>query len=341
MKKLIVALAAVALMAGSAYAADWNFYGSARVQTFWYDVDVIDGADGNVQYNENLQSNARIGANVKVSDELTGRFEYGASGGNANIRLLYGEWNFGAGKLLVGQDYAPLNYLYSNQVGADDYNLLAVGGVYAARQAQVCVKFGDFKLAVLNPRTQITGTATVDQVVMPAIQVAYALNLDMVGLEFGGGYNTFDTSAGDVDSYVLTMGAKLDIAGFFMKGDIYYGDNAGNILSMDHSGRIGQHFQDGFADASGTEVLDNECLGFMLLAGYRINDMVTIEAGYGYAQSELDDADSKDQVTSYYINTTITFAPGVFIVPEVGYVDGQETGELETLYYGLKWQINF
>ncbi|WP_321493098.1 hypothetical protein [uncultured Desulfobacter sp.] len=341
MKKIIVALAAVALMAGSAYAADWNFYGSARVQTFWSDVDVIDGADGDVQYSETLHSNARIGANVKVSDELTGRFEYGASGGNANIRLLYGEWNFGAGKLLVGQDYAPLNYLYSNQVGGEDFNLLSVGGVYAGRQAQVCVKFGGFKLAVLNPRTQTTGTATVDQVVIPAIQAAYALNLDMLGLEFGGGYSSFDTSAGDVDSYVLTMGAKLDIAGFFMKGDVYYGENAGNFISMDLDGSIGQYNQAGFADASGTEVLDNECIGFMVLAGFKINDMVTIEAGYGFAQAELDNANSNDQVASYYINTTITFAPGVFIVPEVGYVDGQEAGDLETLYYGLKWQINF
>ena len=40
MKKIIVAVASLALMAGSAYAADWNFYGSARVSTFWYDVDV-------------------------------------------------------------------------------------------------------------------------------------------------------------------------------------------------------------------------------------------------------------------------------------------------------------
>ncbi|MGD9825120.1 MAG: hypothetical protein AB7U36_12155, partial [Desulfobacter sp.] len=88
MKKTIVVLAALALMMGSAYAAEWNFYGSARLATFWDDTDIISGDDGNTQYSEYLQVNSRIGANVKVSDELTGRFEYGASGGNANIRLL-------------------------------------------------------------------------------------------------------------------------------------------------------------------------------------------------------------------------------------------------------------
>lgn len=34
MKKLGIILAAVTMLLGSAHAADWNFYGSARVSTF-------------------------------------------------------------------------------------------------------------------------------------------------------------------------------------------------------------------------------------------------------------------------------------------------------------------
>ena len=237
MKNVIVVLAALAFLAGSSYASEWNFYGQARLGTFWEKTDTISGADGDWQYSEHLQVNARLGARVKVSDELTGRFEYGASGGVANIRLLYGEWNFGAGKLKVGQDYTPLNWLWSNRVYASDNDLLAQGGLYSGRQSQVCLTFDGFKIAVLNPNTSVLEDAEEyeggTQAVIPAIEVEYQLDLDMVVLNFGAGYNTFEaTVAGDdvdVHSYVLALGARLDMAGFFMKGDVYYGQNAGNL----------------------------------------------------------------------------------------------------------------
>jgi hypothetical protein len=344
-------------MAGSAYASTnspgWNFYGSARLGTFWADTDEIGGSDGDTQYSEYLQVNSRIGAKVKVSDELTGRFEYGAAGQgpDANIRLLYGEWDFGSGKLLVGQDYAPLCWLWSNQVYGHDADLLAEGAVYSHRAPQLRLTFGDFRIAILNPDDTVnnngedgvayTGTT---QVVIPAIEVGYTLDLDVVKLDFGAGYSTFEaTVAGDeedIDSYVLALGAQFEMAGFYLKGDVYYGENAGNLIWIsvdgDHS------IDDGFAeyDAVNGKFLDNECLGFMLVAGYKINDTFTVEAGYGYNETELDDRDD-DQSATYYINTTINLAPGVFVVPEVGFYDGRENGDIENFYYGMKWQINF
>lgn len=337
MKKMIVAIAALALMAGSAYAADWNFYGSARVATFWYDQDVIDGADGDLQLDESLHGNSRIGAKVKVSDELTGGFEYGASGGKANIRKLYGEWDFGGGKLLVGQTYTPLNWFYSNQVYATDNDLLAEGGIYSGRQAMIGLTFGGFKIAFLSPSTTVTG-ATSEQVTIPAIEASYQLALDAVAIDFGGGYSTFESTAGDVTSFVFAAGAAFNMAGFFLNGDVFYGQNVGNLLAIEVDGDHG--WDDGYAAASGGDILDNDCLGFLLVAGYKINDIITVEGGYGYVQTELDDAD-KDKNSSYYVNATVNFAPGVFIVPEIGFFDGDEAGDYEEVYYGLKWQINF
>jgi hypothetical protein len=348
MKKTIVVLAALALMMGSAYAAEWNFYGSARLGTFWSDLDIISSPvdDGDTQYSENLQVNARIGAKVKVSEELTGRFEYGASGGNANIRLLYGQWDFGAGKLTVGQDYAPMSWLWSNQVYGSDNDLLAQGALYSHRAPQLRLDFGGFKIAFLDPNTTVNnngaGYAGDDQVIIPAIEVGYTLDLDMVVLDFGAGYSTFETTVGsdeeDVDSYVLALGAQFNMAGFFMKGDVYYGQNAGNLIWISVDGDTA--INDGFAEVSGGKLLDNECIGFMLVAGYKINDIFTVEAGYGYNQTDLDDND-EDESATYYINTTINLAPGVFVVPEVGFFDGSEDGDTEIFYYGMKWQINF
>lgn len=349
MKKVIVVLAALVLMAGSAHASKnslgWNFYGSARLSTFWSNTDES-GPDGDLQYSEGLQTNARVGAKVLVSDELTGRFEYGTSGGNANIRLLYGEWDFGSGKLLVGQDYAPLCWIWSNQVYGDDGDLLAEGAVYSHRAPQLRLTFGDFKIAILNPDDTVNNNdaafAGTTQVVIPAIEVGYTLDLDVVKLDFGAGYSTFEATVGgdeeDIDSYVLALGVQFDKAGFFIKGDVYYGQNAGNLIWISVDGD--HDWNDGFAEYSGGEFLDNECLGFMLVAGYRINDTFTVEAGYGYNETELDDRDD-DQSATYYINTTIHLAPGVFVVPEVGFFDGRENGDIENFYCGMKWQIDF
>ena len=87
MKKLcfvgsIAAMVAVFTM--NATAADWNFYGSARLSTFVTTTDNKGLLEDTTNYAQNLQSNARIGAKVKVNATLTSRFEYGSSGGNTN-----------------------------------------------------------------------------------------------------------------------------------------------------------------------------------------------------------------------------------------------------------------
>lgn len=347
MKKLMVMVAAMAMLASSAYAADWNFYGSARVATFYSSVDVINnGADSADNYTQALQGNSRIGATVKVSDELTGGFEYGTG---VNVRKLYGEWNFGAGSLLVGQTYTPLNWFYSDQVGVGgDMDLLAYGGVYSAREAMLRLKFGGLQIAVVPVNQLTTGVATTStEVTIPAIELAYNLALDNVSMNFGAGYQTFEaTLAGgnseDVDSYVLAFGAKAGFGAFYLAGNIYAGQNVGNIIIVDTDGVVVWNNDNGVANLNATTIDDNDVLGGLIVAGFTLNDMFNFEAGYGFAEEELDVAGStSDKVSSYYLNATVTLAPGVFFVPEIGVVDGDEAGDIETEYFGIKWQINF
>ena len=352
MKKIIVAVAALALMAGSAYAADWNFYGSARVSTFWKDVDVDGGPDPDTQFEETLQSNARIGAKVKVSDELTGRFEYGASGGDANIRLLYGEWNFGAGKLLVGQDYTPMYLPGSNQVYKNDNALDGWGNVNGnLRKAQIKLTFGDFQIAFVENEKNVydNGVAFTDDVVMPMIQVRYALTFENFVITMAGGYQTFDVETANIDDDVTSWGLGLDVAANFgalsVSGQVSGGTNVGNLYDIyvnDSDAIIGR----GYADVSGTKVIDNDAMGFRVAVAYAFNEMFGVEVGYGYQQTEFDMSGSEeDEVQSYYIQFPITLAPGVHVVPEVGVVDymdnAQGNSESETTYFGAKWQINF
>lgn len=362
MKKLMVLVAALALVAGSvmtAAAADWNFFGSARVSTFVSDIETIDGKEVSDDYEQTLQTNARIGADVKVSDELTGGFEYGASNQNANIRKLYGEWDFGAGTFLVGQTYTPLNLFYSNQVYGDDSDLLGYGGIYSGRAGMLRLKFGGFQVALVPTKASGVGDIVdawagyynidVDNIKysyetdLPAIEAKYSASFDNFSLAIAGGYQTYDIKATDgvdtvessSDSYVIALGGSADLGAFYAKGNVYMGQNAGSLIW------VGTNL-----GGIGFDELEADNMGYLAVVGFKVNDMFTIEAGYGYAEAEYDEEDYTDEVTSYYLQSTITLAPGVFIVPEFGVIEQDENEKSgltlkETTYFGAKWQINF
>lgn len=342
---MMVALTAV-LYSGMAIAADWNFYGSARVETFITDSDKEDSTN----ISESLQGNSRIGANVKVNDELVGRFEYGASDGNANIRLLYGEWNFGPGKLLVGQNYTPLYMPVSNQVYYGDNGLEGWGEASPGRHSQVRLTFGGLSIAAVSPDTTYfmengtAGTSEDDlnddnvEVKIPRMEISYKMNFNNGLLGIGGGYNSFEyDNKKDIDSYVGVVMGKFNSGAFSLGAQAFMGQNVGNIIVANTTGdELGK----GYAKIDGANVLDNDAVGFEVVAAYMVNDMLTVEAGYGYMETEYDDEDG-DDVASYYFQAPITLAPGVIVVPEVGMVDYQEDDQDEVTYIGAKWQINF
>jgi len=365
MKKLIVAVAALALMAGSAYAAEWNFYGSARVATFYSDVDTINTTAASTKnISEAVQSNSRIGAKVKVSDELSGRFEYGTG---VNVRLLYGEWNFGAGKFLAGQDYTPVYTEGPAQVYNTDNGLIGWGLAYGSRKAQLKLTFGNFEIAAVAPNTNFT-TGTVNgsganvafnaagsttEVKLPQFQASYKFAGDNWMVKGIAGFQTFEVNTGtatasqDVTSYVLGVVGDVSVGAFKLGAQVSGGDNAGNIMAVDVNGSLtaaGGSSNNGMAyyNTVTNTVVDNEVIQWCAYGKYTMNDMFAVEVGYGAAKVEYDTAGSaSDEMTSYYIQAPITLAPGVFVIPEIGVVDYDETGQTETTYYGAKWMINF
>ncbi len=341
-KKCIVILSAMVLFCGGiANASEWNFYGSARVETFVTDRDNATGEDTK-NFSESLQGNARIGAKVKVSDELTGRFEYGSSDGDANIRLLYGSWNFGPGAMIVGQDYTPLYMPLSNQVYYGDNGLGGWGEPYPGRHAQIKLTFDGFQLAMISPdKTYYNGTALVEddvEVTIPRLELSYTKSMDNWYLGIGGGYNSFEIdNRYDVDSYVGIIAGKVTFDRLSLGVEAFIGQNVGNIVGSDVNG---QNSGKGHAQFVGGNTLDNDAQGVELVLGYMINDMFALEAGYGYMETELD-GQEEDDVASYYIQAPVTLAQSVFFIPEIGFVDYQQDDQDEIVYYGVKWQINF
>jgi len=373
MKKLFVLLAAVAFVVAftaPTFAAEWSFYGSARIHTFWENYDYgdqpIKGSitdDNDLDLDHKLQGNARIGANVKVSDNLVGRFEYGSG---PNLRILWGEYDFGGFKLGVGQHYTPLNWFYSNQVWDGDYDMLFAGGIYNGRRAMVRGKFGGLEIALVQPVTTLVGESvagstvydeggvpTVTQpkgrfkdtdVVIPNLQASYNFKIAGLSIDVGGGYQTYQVVDGndkdeDINSYFVGIGGTYNMGPFYFAGNYWMGQNVGNM------GMVNDGFADALYDETDDEIRDNDGYGFLLCAAFTLSDLLRFEAGYAKSSFDIDKAKEKDDTSTYYVQATINFAKGVFIVPEVGVLDygddykGVDSGNLT--YYGLKWQINF
>jgi hypothetical protein len=253
--------------------------------------------------------------------------------------MLYGEWNFGSGTLLVGQTYTPLNMFYSNQVFGSDNDLLAQGGIYSGRHGMIRLKFGDFEIAAIAPDTSAIAGLAGTETDFPAIEAAYSMKMDAFSATLAGGYQSYEIGGFDVDSWVVALGGKANFGIGYIGGNVYVGENAGNLMAVSVDGD--NAWDDGFAvyDVANNRIADNDVTGFMVAAGFKANDMFAFEIGYGWAETDV--LNVENAVQSYYVQSTITLAPGVFITPEVGMFDGDETGSEETLYYGAKWQINF
>jgi len=377
MKKLLIAVFAafmVAAFAIPAIAGTWNFYGSARMQTWSAKLSKEKAESMNYKYDDrdttwDLQGNSRIGAKVKAGD-ISGGFEYGTG---VNLRKLYGVWNFGSGSLLVGQTYTPVNLFYSNQVYDTDANLLNVGGVYNGRRPMIQVSVQGFKLALVKPKVEVgdikaaaaehyeidndptsptygslkkvaavAGYSDTDTTI-PKIEASYSFKVGPAAIDLCGGYNTFKlVNATDheesLTSYVLALGVRLAFGPGYVNADVFTGKNVGNYgLWIE-----GQH------TATGTQsnIEDVKTIGALGVVGYKVNDMLTLEAGCGYTAADSDDSSlEKDKTQAYYVQAVISPAKGVYIIPEIGKYDYKDdtsgADEGTKTYFGAKWQINF
>jgi hypothetical protein len=337
MKKLFI-IFAVLCLAAPAMAADWNFYGSARMATFRVDVDPdIDGVDSDTDTQWAQQGNSRIGATVKFNDEIGGGFEMSDSFGK---RKLYGTYNFGSGQLLLGQTYTPSAIFASNSVYDGDGDLLGIGEFYEGRLPMIQLTFGGLKIALITPAT--AGPTNDLDTTLPKLEAAYKYSADMFSVQAFAGYNsTTDegTAIGDVDydSYVAGIGVGLNFGPVFVNLGAHMGQNLGNYGAY-------QPYLDDEAAIVGGELKDNDGLGYLAVIGFKASDMFTIEAGYGHEETELDDSNNTEEADQYYLNATINITKGFFIVPEIGmqkYSDDASSNEPEVFYYGAKWQINF
>lgn len=380
MKKLLVILLVLG-MAAPVMAADWNFYGNARMNIGSYARDknfvgsgtwgAGDGVNDDTDTYWHLQSNSRIGANVKASDAVSGRFELGL-GSSVALRLIYGTWNFGAGWLRVGQDYTPADILYSNQIGAiktdGDEDMLSTGMTYESRKPQIKLGIQGFELALIEPATgaplNLSGnTYNGTDTTLPKIEAAYTFATDMFSIKPYVGYNSFDVettganqTSKSISSTLYGLAFKVMLGPAYINGNVVGGSNLGNygIYTITPSLAIAGIGTASTANAvidTGNSVQDADRVGGALVVGFKVNDMFTLEGGYGMVNDEVkaEGVTAKTSISTYYIQAAITLAPGVVIIPEYGLMD---MGDLEVTgvadqdlgnvsYIAAKMQINF
>lgn len=355
---IIAALAMVTAFAMPAAATDWNFYGSARMSTFW---DAVDNGD-DVQEGEyeddfdatwTLQSNARLGATVDHG-ALGGGFEYGALQDGYRhpyVRKLYGTFTSGDMQLLIGQTYTPLgSFFYSNQVYGGDTDLLNCGQAYNGRRPMLQLKVNGFKIALVEPHALSDFDTGADlDLIVPKLELSYSFASDAFFFDVFGGIQTyeidFDTK-GDSDrdninvtSAVGGFGVGFTPGAIFIKTGAYAGLNTGQYGL----------WQLGNDDAAinGDDIDDNMTMGALFVFGVNMSETATLETGVGYISHDLDtEADTdEDSAMTFYVNCTVKFLDNFFIVPEVGYIDEMDDmaggDEGTNVYAGAKWQINF
>ena len=365
MKKLFVILSAIMLaivFVMPAGAIDWDFYGSARMQTFHVyedkNANTRDFDDRDTTWG--LNSVSRIGATVKEGD-VGGRFEYGTG---VNLRRLYGTWDFGAGELLVGKEYTPIFFI-ANQTYPNDCGLGEFGGLFS-RFPMIQVKIDGFKLAMISPNTNLPDNMDEDtkdgpggtdlvttmadyDTIFPKIEASYTLAMDTFSLRLFGGWNAFEAVGTndkeyDITCYVYGVAGIINAGPATLKAMFWNGQNVGLYgLTVDH----GVNFTPDYLDTTkGDKVKDNNGFGGIASIGFKINDAIGVEAGYGYISAKDDIANAHDdEAWAAYLQAPITLAQGVTIVPEIGHCDYEEDGDGENEghqnYFGAKWQINF
>ncbi len=409
MKKALIVLLALAFVgvfampAAAADKAEWSFYGSARVQTWSQDHDKVSdqvptGFGGVNGFDDRdtvwgNQGNSRFGANAKVGS-VSGRVEIRES---SEFRVVWGEWDFGMGKLGVGKTYTPANMFYSNQVAFGEQNMLNMGGYYNGADHMLRLRFEgiadmvDFDLAFVDPNSaalvgglagtaastvwqaaatplaagQVAGAAvgtmrpvftpaagyqaTDIDTTLPQIEGRLLMNWGAIQAEFGGAWLEFENVAidgtgaereYDVDAWTLHFGLKFAMGPFYANGNIHTGENNTYLGQWMHDTATATY------DAANDTIIDSDRWGYQLVAGFKLNDMLSFEAGYGAAEMEPNVVGMvDDEVSTYYLQAVLSPAQGVLIIPEIGERDYENdtagNDEGESFYFGAVWKISF
>ena len=404
MKKIAIcglALTLAVLLATPAMAAKIEPYASMRLGTYWVSHDfndyqpswTTDSQDDSLMID--IADISRFGARGQVGDiygvvevglvgqENKNEYTWYAYGGNDNMvytRLIYGRWDFGSGKLTVGQDYTPVTYPSAQQgpgifddsssaaAPGDSYDLqngfIGVGCLWDSRIPQIKVNLNNglyFVGAQNDDGTPQGAPAGGDiDLVLPKMMIGYEYKTEGFYLAPGFAYQRYNYEAlggdtEDITSYIIYLHGKADFGSVNFTFTGHYGQNLGDYAITGRYNRYsvspttGAVFNPSKAYWNGNDVDDAKCWGGYLTAGIPIS-LGSINLGWGYSSDENDTsavvgADDADELMGYFVNWRIPIADVFTCTPEFGYWDGMDNAfgqqDPDTWYLGATWQMDF
>jgi hypothetical protein len=390
-KVLFVFVAAAFLMVSAvpAMAQDEavSISGNVHLETFWQDRDST-----LTTFQNGFQSSSDTDLLWQVNPVTTNlNFNFKAGDISAtvvarpdsqNFADWFASWNFGAGQLIVGNvnnpAWRPFASLSVRVANAPWYG--AIDAVKQSNQLQLVfpVGGGTLRIGAIQPSSAVTSisvttipAAVVDNdTEIPKLEASYDMRFGGLNLWVGGGWQTstlvvlssaFEQEY-DVDSYMLALYASYGFGPVTFNGNYWWMQNpqaygySGNPAPFNNPGTPRLTVTNAF-DFATNDIIDVDYWGWHLSAGWKISDMLTLQAGYGLGHWERDANPSageivqaEDERSMYYVNLPIFAAKGFTITPEIGVYDekdfinpttGLSTDQGKTTYYGVKWLIRF
>ena len=401
MRKSIIILIAAAFLAVSAMPATAQddgavaISGGAMVQTSW---ESINSTMNTALKNGNTSTTDVTWGLITPGTSIAFNFKKGDISGEVVLRpfagsnsRMYGAWNFGAGTLTIGNFNAPfrrpqsaLHHLGGKAKYAGNLDMytrdqglmltfpLGGGTLEFAALRQSSVARGAPSIVTTSAGAP-NATGDADNVI-PKLELSYDVKFGGFNLWVGGSYQTYSevvTSTDkeyDIDSWGLSIYGSYGFGPVTINGGYTVAQN-----SLQH-GFPGTGpdpsiplTANGAAYDSNDSIVDSDLTGWHLSAGWKISDMLTLQAGIGGNEFEQDRmtgqlVDAEDTTAFYYINMPIFAAKGLTITPEIGIRDEKDattaTGraasgslpavapggtieQVKTTYYGVRWFIRF
>jgi hypothetical protein len=364
---LLIAAAYIAVsVMPAAAASDVSFYGQSWFATWW---DKTDGTSNGTTFDDTAMTwqtdgaqVSRFGARFK-DGPMSGLVEIGlGNGAGIRTRHIYGEYDFGGFKLLVGQTYAKsfLPTLYGARGGQGTYRGEASIGT---RTPMIRARFnagpGELAISALTPTvtTYPAGFAAafVEDIdsTMPRLEIAYDVKFGNFRLNLVGTHQSYEvvdtaTNVGyDVTSYAVMGKLQAAFGPLSLSAGMYSGQNLKEF-------GMGGLPATATSTWNGTQILDTDQFGWALGAKFKVNDMFAVAAGYG--ETDLSQpsgvagvTDAEDTMKGYHLSAFVTVAKNFDINFEYGVKDwediraagGLPVDEGKDKYWGMEWILKF
>lgn len=158
------------------------------------------------------------------------------------------------------------------------------------------------------------------------------------GMKTPGVFHSLDMESDLTDSaFILFFGVNLNV------GPGYFKSNAFMANPQDNAVRPASPFQTAFPPER--MMMDSNAKGFNAHAGYKLNDRVTLEAGYGYVEQDRAAGNTNEEAWAIYAQAILSLYPGVQVIPGIGQIDSDKNkpknASAENFFAGAKWEINF